>query len=716
MKIAIIGNPNAGKTTLFNALTGAQQRVGNWPGVTVERKTGSFTLGGNKVSLVDLPGIYDLEITEPNRAIDETIARDYILSKDADYIINVVDAVNLERNLYLTLQLLELGAPVIVALNMIDIAEKEGIDIDVSALEKSLNVPVVPLVARKKRGITALKNKLIERPCLAEAVSPVLTEVRAKYDILAKAAEEDPELMLPEARYQTINYILEHAVTQMSTVRSYFTQKLDKIVLNRFLGLPIFFLLMYLMFEFSITFGGALQPLFDDGSNAIFVAGVNHLGGVLHIPLWITAILAEGLGLGINTVITFVPQIATMFLFLSFIEDSGYMSRAAFVMDRVLRSVGLPGKAFIPLIIGFGCNVPAIMATRTLDNRRDRLLTIMMSPFMSCGARLAIFAIFANSFFPRGGGTVVFLLYIIGILVALLTGFIMRGTLLKGEVSHFIMEIPPYHMPHFKGLVLHTWQKTKGFVWRAGKVIVPICLLVGSLNSIDWHGQVYPEGSPNSVLATVSKAITPAFAPMGVTQQNWPATVGLVTGTLAKEVVVGTLNTLYNQGNTASDDDADAPYSFWGSLAEAAKNTWTSVTSISRDSFVNPFAANEANANMSQASMGNMVAAFGSVGAAFSYMLFVLLYVPCVSAIAATNREAGRNWAWLSTIWSLLIAYAAGVVCYQLFTFAKHPLMSLLWIIGMLALMGAFAGLLKRLKFSTVQSAKPLMGVTQCSH
>lgn len=710
MKVALIGNPNSGKTSLFNALTGSRQRVGNWPGVTVEKKTGELHFHHHKLELVDLPGIYDLEVAHNKGSLDEKVARDYLLSKDANCIINVVDASNLERNLYLTLQLAECGLPIILALNMVDISESRGIQIDTEMLSEHLGIPVVPIVARKKKGLYTLKEVVVKEGLKIADSSPLTNKVEARFKELSTLYnKESSDLLLADARYQLISEIIQNCVSHVKTKRKHFTEMIDRIVLNRFLGIPIFLFIMYLMFEFSITIGGAIQPLFDEGSQVIFIDGVNYLGGVLHAPLWLTAIFADGVGLGINTVLTFIPQIGAMFLFLSFIEDSGYMNRAAFVMDRLMQAIGLPGKSFIPLIVGFGCNVPAIMATRTLDSRRDRLLTIMMSPFMSCGARLAIFAVFASSFFPKGGGLVVFLLYVVGILVALLTGLIVRGTLLKGEPAPFILEIPPYHVPQFKNLLIHTWQRLQGFLWRAGKIIVPVCLIVGSLNSIDWHGKVYPAGSPHSILATTSQTVTPLLSPFGVTQQNWPATVGLVTGTLAKEVVIGTLNTLYSQGNAIQTDQSS--FDFWASLRTAVADTWDSIKNLSSSSFTNPFKANEASTDMSGTAMGQMVIAFGSLGAAFSYMLFVLLYVPCISTVAAISREAGRSWAILSSVWSFLIAYVAATLCYQAFTFSAHPLSSIAWMLAMLLAVLLFIGFLKYYALKhALKNTNPLMG------
>ncbi|HBC0473617.1 TPA: Fe(2+) transporter permease subunit FeoB, partial [Escherichia coli] len=487
LTIGLIGNPNSGKTTLFNQLTGARQRVGNWAGVTVERKEGQFSTTDHQVTLVDLPGTYSLTTISSQTSLDEQIACHYILSGDADLLINVVDASNLERNLYLTLQLLELGIPCIVALNMLDIAEKQNIRIEIDALSARLGCPVIPLVSTRGRGIEALKlaidrYKANENVELVHYAQPLLNEADSLAKVMpsdiplkqrrwlglqmlegdiysrAYAGEasqhldaalarlcnemDDPALHIADARYQCIAAICDVVSNTLTAEPSRFTTAVDKIVLNRFLGLPIFLFVMYLMFLLAINIGGALQPLFDVGSVALFVHGIQWIGYTLHFPDWLTIFLAQGLGGGINTVLPLVPQIGMMYLFLSFLEDSGYMARAAFVMDRLMQALGLPGKSFVPLIVGFGCNVPSVMGARTLDAPRERLMTIMMAPFMSCGARLAIFAVFAAAFFGQNGALAVFSLYMLGIVMAVLTGLMLKYTIMRGEATPFVMELP----------------------------------------------------------------------------------------------------------------------------------------------------------------------------------------------------------------------------------------------------------------------------------
>ncbi|MFN7096255.1 MAG: Fe(2+) transporter permease subunit FeoB [Gammaproteobacteria bacterium] len=747
--IAIVGNPNCGKTTLFNKLTGSQQKVGNWAGVTVERKEGIINYKNKQLKLVDLPGVYSLSVPSATSAVDELIACRYILSGEADIIVNIIDGANLKRNLYLTIQLLEMGIPCIVAVNMLDIAEQCNMQLDLAKLSAELGCPVLPLVCKKNQGIDQLKKTLVNYdirtksqrdqittfplpvetaitqlqtaitshyPNVSPAISTTLAIKLLEQDVLAREMinndqiltctadlikkislelGEDVDIVMADCRYAFINTMIASVCQTTASKDHVLTKWLDNIVLNRIFGIPIFLLVMYLMFEFSMDVGAALQPLFDLGSSTLFVNGVLYLGATHHWPIWLTAILANGAGLGINTVLSFIPQIGLMFLCLSFLEDSGYMARAAFVMDRFMQAVGLPGKSFIPLIVGFGCNVPSIMATRTLDNPRDRLLTILMTPFMSCGARLAIFVVFGTAFFPHHAGLMVFMLYITGILIAMLSGFIFKLTILKGESAPFIMELPVYHTPHFKTLLRLTWQRLKGFVKRAGKFIVPICVLIGTLNTIEINGTINPNGSQQSLLSYAGRAVTPVLSPMGVEQNNWPATVGLITGTLAKEVVVGTLNTLYTQTKVANNSVVQ-DYSLWGGLENAWLATKAGFRHIFSATMLNPFTANEADHTMSQSALGNMQQAFPSWLAAYAYLLFVLLYVPCVSTMGTIAREVGVKWAYFSTGWSILIAYTVAVTFYQFVTFFTHPLSSVLWMFGLTIVNTGFIWLLKQ--------------------
>ncbi|MEG2042177.1 MAG: Fe(2+) transporter permease subunit FeoB, partial [Hafnia sp.] len=453
----------------------------------------------------------------------------------------------------------------------------QQIEIDIEALSRRLGCPVIPLVSTRASGIVELK-KAIDLPptCAVEALveypplllgqvdrlsqampdtlavqqrrwlalqlleGDIYSSTRASnalkmlpevQETLKRTLNEDPALIIADSRYQSITDICDSVSNTTTALPNILTEKLDRIILNRWLGIPIFLLVMYIMFVLAINIGGALQPLFDVGSSTIFVQGLQWLGYTLHFPEWLTIFLAQGVGGGINTVLPLVPQIGMMYLFLSFLEDSGYMARAAFVVDRMMQALGLPGKSFVPLIVGFGCNVPSVMGARTLDAPRERLITVLMAPFMSCGARLAIFAVFSAAFFGQGGALVVFSLYMLGIVMAILTGLMLKHTIMRGEASPFVMELPVYHVPHLKSLLLQTWQRLKGFVLRAGKVIIIVSIFIGALNSFSFSGKAV-DSINDSALASVSKVMTPLLQPIGVHSDNWQATVGLVTGAM----------------------------------------------------------------------------------------------------------------------------------------------------------------------------------------
>ncbi|MBS0359306.1 MAG: ferrous iron transport protein B, partial [Proteobacteria bacterium] len=537
-KVGLVGNPNCGKTTLFNVLSRSQQRVGNWPGVTVERQSGFYTHGKESVEVIDLPGIYSLIAMTKTESIDAEIACDTILSNQVDVIVNVIDAAHLERHLYLTTQLLEMSVPVVIALNMIDVVKQNGLKIDIQKLEQMLGCPVVCIQANKNIGMEELKdtiaqvikNKTTQKakkiltlpPVVEESIKNIIpyldnfpvsqqrcvalrllegdqtihakvgTEINDLLKSLQQKIEnefkEEADIILADARYSFAHEVSQRTVQESGKKSVNWTERLDRIILNRVLGLPIFLGVMYCMFLFAIHIGGAFQDFFDISTQTIFVEGLAHGFTTLQFPPWFTAIVVAGVGKGINTTLTFVPVIAAMFFFLSFLEDSGYMARAAFVMDRVMRALRLPGKSFVPLIIGFGCNVPAVMAARTLENKQDRILTVLMTPFMSCGARLAIYAVFTTAFFPVGGQNIVFALYMIGILVAVFTAWLLRKTWLGGESTPLVLELPRYHVPRFSVMCMHTWSRLKKFIYKAGKYIIPICVIIGGLNAITVDG------------------------------------------------------------------------------------------------------------------------------------------------------------------------------------------------------------------------------------
>ncbi len=731
LTVAVLGNPNCGKTTLFNALTGAKQQVGNWPGVTVEKKTGLYQYNSRSIELVDLPGTYSLDVGIGNTAIDEKLARDYVLADEADLYINIIDAGNIERNLYLTTQLLEMGRPMLVVLNMIDVAKEKGIKIDAKALSNRLGCDVIPVVASRNDGVEPLKQaidthlktkktikpvqvrysdsiekalsslesnvaakaselkvssrwlagRLLEGDNSLESLMPAaaLAEVTDARNILQASEDEDVDILFADARYRFIDALTSGVVARSQSISKSITQKIDSVVLSRMFGLPIFFGIMYLMFMFSINIGSAFIDFFDIFFGTIFVDGVHHVMDSLGAPEFLTTLLTS-IGGGIQTVSTFIPVIACLYLFLSILEDSGYMARAAFVMDRAMRALGLPGKAFVPVLIGFGCNVPAVMATRTLEQERDRKLTILMSPFMSCGARLPVYAMFAVVFFPESGQNVVFALYMTGILAAVLTGLIMKNTLLPGDITPFVMELPRYHLPTLKGMVLRTWDRLKSFIIRAGKTIVVVVAILGVLNSLGTDGSFGNEDTEKSMLSQIGQSITPVFAPMGMEEDNWPAAVGLFTGMFAKEAVVGTLDSLYSNMATGEEDHAE--FDLMGGVTEALATIPENLSGVV-DTLTDPLglsvgttddvevAAEEQGVNTSTYEV--MQSQFGSEASAFAYLLLILLYAPCVAVMGAVNREAGRAWMWMTGGWSTFIAYTIATVYYQTATFSLHP-------------------------------------------
>ena len=750
--IALAGNPNCGKTTLFNALTGSHQTVGNWPGVTVEKKSGSFSLNDQQITLVDLPGVYSLQPCDSSSE-DEQVAREYILSGEASLVVNIVDASNLERNLYLTSQLIEMQIPLIVAVNMLDVAKNHSIAINLDKLAQELDCPVVGLVASREKGIEELKqaiSKQLERPIIphnpiifpkdiADEILTLTNELsknnvekaswiaeqilegdkelgartlksnfslaELRINALNKHYDGDLDMAIADVRYSFVSRVAASCITRDNEVKQTITDKIDKIVLHRWLGVPIFLAVMYLMFIFSINVGSAFIDFFDILFGAVFIDGFGELLLSFGTPEWLKTILADGIGGGIQCVSTFIPVIFCLFLALSFLEDSGYMARAAFVMDRLMRALGLPGKAFVPLIVGFGCGVPAIMATRTMEQKQDRITTVLMAPFMSCGARLPVYVLFATAFWPMSGQNLVFGLYLIGILAAIATGFMLKRTALAGQTSAFVMEIPPYHLPTIKNILLRTWDRLKSFIFRAGKVIVVLVAVLCFLNSLGTDGSFGNQDSDKSVLSQIGKTIVPVFKPMGVSEENWPAAVGVFTGILAKEAVVGTLDSLYSGiGGKAEEEEAalgepaakieeQAPqqaeeegFNLGRSFQEAVSSIgegfgdigafFTDPLGISVESDLSDVARQAEEQEVSTGTIAAMNKLFDGELGAFAYLLMVLLYLPCGAAMGAIYREVGSGWAIFSALWTTAVGYSAATIVYQAGSFNAHPIYS----------------------------------------
>ncbi len=745
LRIAVAGNPNVGKTTLLNALTGSKQKVGNWPGVTVEKLEGSYTHKSDLVEVTDLPGIYSFTAF----SIDESIARRFILEEKPDMIVNIIDATNLERNLFLTTQLLEMRVPMVVALNMMDLAERRRVRIEIEHLSRHLGCPVIPISASKGRGIQELKDLINEvgekRPVsqtrvaydemlekAADTVSEAVESIARQRDVdprwlalrllendeyalelcggsvpekllgeqisrVERHVGDEMDIILADGRYGFIHGLARDVINRTDEIRRTVSDRLDTVMLNRVLGIPVFLGVMYLVFSGTINFAGPFIDFFDILFGTIFVDGFRALLSGIGSPEIITTFLADGVGGGIQTVATFIPPIFLIFFFLSILEDSGYMARAAFVMDRFLRTIGLPGKAFIPMLVGFGCNVPAIMATRTLENNRDRVLAIMMNPFMSCGARLPVYALFVAVFFPETGGPVLFSIYLTGILLAVATGLVFKRTILKGETSTFVMELPPYHLPTFRGIMYHTLTRLKGFLLRAGQVIVIVVVVLSFLNSIGTDGSFGNEDSAGSILAFLGRKVTPVFAPMGITEDNWPASVGLFTGIFAKEAVVGTLDNLYTTMADQRNETPGEPEEF--SFTEGIAAAFQAIPQGFRDmgsALSDPIGTGTAleNVEAETTTFDIIREKFNGTAGAYAYLLFILIYAPCVAAIAAIYRETSLRWAAFSTLYLTLLAWVVSTLFYRTATFAGAPGESALWTgIALSLLAGMFLAL-----------------------
>ena len=656
--VGLAGNPNSGKTTLFNALTGMKQHTGNWPGVTVEKKSGLWETADFIAEVVDLPGIYGLSA----QSVDERVARDFILKERPDLLIVVADVQVLDRGLYLLSQLREAGVPCVLAVNHMDAAGEKGLEVDFRALEHILAVPVAPLVASKGQGIATLQKAvsagLERRPNplripLSEDVEPFVARLENELDpaewpgvplrwAALKILEEDadvldhlgrcekgsrvradlveravklcallgyrdlPEIMA-ERRYGWVHGVMAEVVRDYSVQRKIdWTNRLDSLLAHRWLGLPIFLFMVYLSFQLVFTLGNPLASVLRRGFDAA-AAGVSRLALAWNLPLWAASLLGNGILGGVGSVLTFLPNIMLLFFFIALLEDSGYMARAAFLMDRLMHGMGLHGKSFLPMVLGFGCNVPAVMGTRILDSRGDRLLTLLVIPFMSCAARLPIYTLFAGIFFKRHQGLVVFSLYLVGVVLAFLSARLLQRFVLKGPPSPLIMELPPYHRPSLRGALFHMWGRGRMFVKKAGTVIFLGVVLVWILGSLP-PGVGY--GAPDSLIGRLGAALAPLLAPAGFAFPS--AAVALLSGIFAKEIVVGTLGALM----------APVP------LDQALPRLFTPLS-------------------------------------AYAFMLMALLYIPCLSTVAVIRREAGMRWALFVSGYTLLLGWLVGTGFYQ---------------------------------------------------
>ena len=682
IRIALAGNPNCGKTTLFNDITGSKQHVGNWPGVTVEQKTGKYKKN-KEIEIVDLPGIYSLS---PYSA-EEIVARDYIVDENPDVLIDIVDGTNIERNLYLTLQVLETKIPTVIALNMMDEVEASGTKIDVKKLSKILGVPVIPIVARNGKGVNELmeaaqkiassKTQSNDLEVFSPQVNNYITEIvgllddndnqnhksssyemwqaikileedeivieklpgnkRAKITSIVEKANSDfngdTEAEIADQRYKFISEVVNKTVSKPLKAngqrKETTSDKIDKVLTNRIIAIPAFLVIMYALF--SITFGEGplgigvwLQTIVTDFWDGPFTETIMGAIESMGAADWATGLVGDGILAGVGGVVSFLPQILVLFLLMSFLEDSGYMARVAFVMDRLFRKFGLSGKSFIPLLMGYGCSVPAVMASRTLESEKDRRLTIMITPFMSCGAKLPIYLMFAATLFTQYNQTlIIYSIYMIGIVVAVIGALILSNTLFKGETSNFIMELPQYRIPTLRSVLIHAWEKVKGFAIKAGTIILGSTILIWFLSSFNFSGmcEMY-----ESILASIGRGIQWIFTPLGFGE--WRASVAVVTGWIAKENIVSTFGVLFGAADAVSE--------------AAAEGT---------------------------AALPGLSAVF-TQAAAFSYMAFNLLCMPCFAAVGAIKKEMG-SWKWtgITIAFQMITAYIVAFIVYHVCMF-----------------------------------------------
>jgi ferrous iron transport protein B len=713
IRIALAGNPNSGKTTIFNSITGTRQKVGNWPGVTVEKKEGLIQKFGYHLKIIDLPGTYSLTPF----SIEEIVARNFVLEEHPDVVIVIIDASNLERSLYLATQIRELDCKVIFALNMQDVARARGIKIDADKLSQLLDVPVVFTVGNKNEGVEVLLEKAVE---LAEMKIELPRTRRVKYskdiekcienfrtyiekaigdnlsynprwiaiklleddkilkdrviektgdkgpEILDQAEihrnhimnifDEEPEIIFTDERYGFIAGIVKEVMTTSTKQRIDISRNIDLVLTNRFLGFPIFILFIWAMFQLTFTLGAYPMEWIE--------TGINMLSGFMGARLpdsMVKDLLIDGIIAGVGSVIVFLPNILILFFCIALFEDTGYMSRAAFLMDKIMHLIGLHGKSFIPMLMGFGCNVPAIMAARTLESEKDRILTILITPFMSCSARLPIYIVLAGTFFPKSAGTVIFSIYLVGIVLSIVTGRLFRSTLLRGMDAPFVMELPPYRIPMLKSIMIHMWDRSKMFLKKMGGIILIGSVIIWTLSSFPKNieystdytikmeaakqsfeeqttqvqenelqkltqeyeqearalkRKLRTETTEKSYIGHIGKFMEPLFVPIGI---DWRGSIALLTGFIAKEIVVSTMGVLY----AVEDDEADA-------LKYALRES--GMTALS----------------------------------ALGMMFFVLLYVPCLATIAAIRKET-QSWRWalFSVAYSTLLAWGVAFIIYQ---------------------------------------------------
>ncbi|GHF00262.1 ferrous iron transport protein B [Thalassotalea profundi] len=686
----LVGFANSGKSTLFNQLANTKQTTGNWAGVTVSAKQQQVMFNQQATLFSDLPGIPSLSKRQ-HQGQDLSISHKFIEDQSIDCLINVVDATQLQRQLYLTTQLLELGLPMLVVLSKTD--RKEAQEVDCEKLSELLGCPVIKADARTKLARQQVSDALLTLPNATKRPENIVipefiqSEInKAEHSLLAYetslntqecACKSDSEaaMQIMQARYNFIDQTVAKVITTEKKHLS-LTDRIDNFILHPMAGVPIFLLMMYLLFMFAINVGSAFIDFFDILAGAIFVEYPLQFLAQFELPAWLLTII-EGIGSGIQTVATFIPVIMCLFIGLSLLETSGYLARAAFVVESVMQKIGLPGKAFVPLIVGFGCTVPAVMSARVLDNERERITTIMMSPFMSCGARLPVYALFAAAFFPDSGQNLVFLLYLIGIAAALFTGFLLKATVLSGKTSTNFMELPLYEMPKISALTKRVANRTKSFIFGAGKTIVIVVCFLNFFNSLGTDGTFGHHEQNNSILSKTAQFVTPALAPIGVQEENWQASVGIITGIFAKEALVATFNNLYS----SASDEEEGELNFADKWQEATDSIKENLLGIAPDDPLGVDVGNVTDLNAAAEEQEVTVTTYhamqnaftGQIGA-FSYLLFILLYTPCAAAMGAIKNEVGNRWASFAALWSFTLAYLVATLVYQIAMLTEQTL------------------------------------------
>lgn len=624
LSVALTGNPNTGKSTIFNELTGIRQKIGNWPGVTVDKKVGYTKHKDRAISVMDLPGTYSIN----GRSPEEIIVENYLSGEKPDIIVDVIDSSNIERNLFLCLQLLERRIPVLVDLNMMDEANKKGIKISTAKLEKLLGMPVVETVGRSKKSTNKLLDIFTSTVMDSYKNSQQVEEHIANIEKL-KATISDKEKLeeaIIEARYAFIDKIVEQVVVK-ENVGNNLTEKIDKVLANGFMALPILVLMLYLVFQITFTWIG--QPIADELDvliNEDFYGWADEALTGLGVADWLHSLVCDGIIAGVGGVLTFVPLIFTLFFCLSFLDGTGYMARVAFVMDPIMRRAGLSGKALMPIICGFGCAVPGIMGARALDSEKDRMITILVTPFLTCGAKLPVMALFGAIFFGENAGDVVFAMYLIGIIGAILASSILSRTVFEKDNTSFVLELPPYRIPDMKTVLLETWDKGKGYLIKAGTIIFAMSVILWFLSSYNFAGQV--EDMSESLLASLGGIMSTLFVFHGF--DTWEAGSAVITGIMAKEAVISTMGILYGLPDLSPDTE-----------------TVEAVGMVANTGLQMAF----------------------TTMSALAFMVFSQLYTPCMTALGTIKKEAGSwKWMFLSAIGNFVVAWVVSLLVYQVGT------------------------------------------------